>query len=140
MLASVSDDSASFAPRLSSRRRASAARPAGSLLSTSSTTPPGDVEVDTSEALHPFRAPEQLEAFLGLAQHRGVEGAAAEVVDRDDLTGLEPLARRVVDRGGLGLGDEGDPADVGLPDRLDQQILLVGAVVGRVTDNRQVGG
>ena len=66
----------------------------------------GLVEVDAAEALDALGRADQLEAVAGLAQHGGVERAAAEVVDRDDVAGADPLGRGVVDRRGLGLGDE----------------------------------
>ena len=49
------------------------------------------VEVDAAEAFHALGAAELLEAVLGLAQDRRVEGAAAEVVDRDDRAGRDPF-------------------------------------------------
>ena len=59
----------------------------------------------------------------GLAQEGGVERAAAEVVDGDELAGLDPLGRRVVHGGRLGLGDRRDVGDVGLPDGVLEQLL-----------------
>ena len=94
----------------------------------------GLVEVDPAEALHALGAAELLEALLGLAQDRGVERAPAEVVHGDHLAGRDPLLEGVVERGGLGLGDQLDRPDVGLADRLAQEVDLVLAVARRVTD------
>jgi hypothetical protein len=63
----------------------------------------GLVEVDPAEALHPLGLAEDLEAVDRLAEDGGVEGPAAEVVDRHDLAGLEPILLGVVDGGRLGL-------------------------------------
>ena len=100
IVVSVSDESASLARRHSSRSRAMAARTAGSFGSTVDAASAdlghhaGEerlVEVDPAEALHPLGSPELLEAVLGLAQDRGVERPAAEVVDGDDRAGRHAL-------------------------------------------------
>ena len=51
------------------------------------------VEVDAAELLDAFRFAEQLEPVGRAAQHRRVEGAAAQVVDGDDLAGRRPARR-----------------------------------------------
>ena len=101
----------------------------------------GLVDVDAAEALHALGRAEQLEAGLGLADDRGVERAAAEVVHGDDLAGFDPLLAGVGDGGRLGLGDEHDPLEVeaGEPGGLPEQALLVLAVVGRVGEDDDVG-
>ena len=101
MATSVSVESASLASTHSWRRRAHRGRaPRGRSRSSASSAvaaavrPRGEhgfVEVDAAEALDALRLAEDLEAVGGLAQHRGVEGAAAEVVDGDDVAGLDPL-------------------------------------------------
>ncbi len=88
----------------------------------------GLVEVDAPESLQALRLAERLEPVLGLAQDRRVEGAATEVVDRDDAADRYPLLAGVVQRRGLGLGQELDRPDVGLADRLLEQVELVRAV------------
>ena len=47
------------------------------------------VEVDAAEVLHLLGGPDFLETGLGLAQDRGVERPAAEVVDRDERADRE---------------------------------------------------
>ena len=94
----------------------------------------GLVEIDTAQPFDALWLADQLEAGGGGAQHRRVEGASAEVVHRHRLARLETLERRVVDSGGLGFGDVGDIAEVGPPDRLVEQVLLVLAPVGRMSD------
>ena len=64
------------------------------------------VEVDPAESLHALRTTELVEPVLGLAQDRGVERAAAEVVDGDHLARRDALLEGVVEGGGLRLGDE----------------------------------
>ena len=54
----------------------------------------------------PCGSPEGDEAVAVAAQHGGVERAAAEVVDGDDVALVDPLAGGVVHGGGLRLGDE----------------------------------
>ena len=90
------------------------------------------VEVDAAEPLEALGLTEQLEPVVGLAQDRRVERAAAEVVDRDDRAGRHALLAGVVERGRLGLGEHRDRADVGLADRLLQEVELVRAVARRV--------
>ena len=133
MVASVSDESASLSRRHSSRSRAIAASVAGSFgveldaRRADHGHRAGEerlVEVDAAEPLHPLGPAELLEAGLGLAQDRRVERAAAEVVDGDDGAGRDALLARVVDGGGLGLGQERDRADVGLADRLASRSIL----------------
>ena len=94
----------------------------------------GLVEIDAAEPLDPLGRPEDLEALGGLSQHGGVEGAAAEIEDADDRAGLDALLRGVVDRCCLGLGERHDVVEVGHADGLRQEVLLVGAPVGRVRD------
>ena len=65
------------------------------------------VEVDPAETLDALGPAQQREAAV-LADHRGVEGAAAQVVDRDDRARLDALGGGVADRGRPGLGEELD--------------------------------
>ena len=57
----------------------------------------------------------------------------------DDVAGLDPLRRRVVDRGRLGLGEHDRVAEVGLADGVVEQLALVGTPVRRVGDRDAVG-
>ena len=61
----------------------------------------------------PSGSPRISNACVRLAQHGGVERAAAEVVDGDDLARLHPLLAGVVDGRRLGLGEEGGVGEVG---------------------------
>jgi hypothetical protein len=55
--------------------------------------------------LDAFGRAEDLEAVVGLAEHGGVEGAAAEVEDRDHLTALHFGGGRVGNGRRFGLGE-----------------------------------
>ena len=94
MVVSVSTERASLAAIASWRRRASATAVCGLLRSSSDSAPPeavvdvrehGVVEVDPAEAFDALGGAEDVDADVALAQHGGVEGAAAEVVDRDGV-------------------------------------------------------
>ena len=98
------------------------------------------VEVDAAEPLHPLRAAELLEPVLGLAQDRGVERPAAEVVDGDDRAGRDPLLLGVVDGRRLGLGQQRHVGEIRLADRLLEQVDLVGAVARRMGHDDRVRG
>ena len=80
------------------------------------------------------------EPVVGLAEDRGVEGSAAEVIHGHDRSPLEPRKRRVVDRRGLGLADPHGFADAGDATDLVEQLELVRPPVRRVTDGRHVRG
>jgi hypothetical protein len=67
------------------------------------------VEVDPAEVLDALRRPSQPEPGSLADQHRGVERAAAQVVHRDPVALGHPVARRVGDRCGLGLGARARP-------------------------------
>ena len=97
------------------------------------------VEVDPAQPLHPLGSPELFEAVLGLAQDRGVERPAAEVVDGDDRAGRHALLLGVVDGGRLGLGQEGHVLDIGLAHGLLEEVDLVGAVARRVGQDDGIG-
>ena len=99
----------------------------------------GGVEVDPAEALDALGRAQDVPPGVGLAQHGGVEGAAAQVVDGDHGPGLDPGLRGVVDGGRLGLGHGDDVVEVGEAGGLAQQVELVGAPVGRVGDGDAVG-
>ena len=58
----------------------------------------GLIEVDPAQPLDSLGGGRQLPAGLGAAQDRGVERAAAEVVDGDDVAGVEPFGRAVRSR------------------------------------------
>ena len=100
MEASVSDDSASFAatqslPGATWRHGRSGRSGRVPLSAAERVVDVGEhrlVEVDAAEALDALGSTERLEAVGGLAQHGGVEGAAAEVVDGDDVARLDALA------------------------------------------------
>ena len=112
---SLSSDSASLAATHSSRSRVIAERTAGSAWSSAGqrvaeggadVREHGLVEVDATEALDALRLAERLEAVAGAPQHGGVERAAAEVVDRDDVAHVDALTGGEVHGGRLRLGDE----------------------------------
>ena len=96
----------------------------------------GRVEVDPAESLDALGRTEHLEPVLGLAEDGHVEGAAAEVVHGDDLAGFDPLVRRVVDGGGLGLAERDAGAHFGHTQQLGEQLHLVRTPVGRVGDGQ----
>ncbi len=56
------------------------------------------VEVDAAEPFHSVRVAHHLDGVAAFAQHRGVEGAAAEVVDREGVA-LAEQPGRAVERG-----------------------------------------
>ena len=64
----------------------------------------GLVEVDAAEVLDAVGGADDREPGVLLLQHAHVEGAAAEVVDRDLVAGGEPGPGGVLGGGGLGLG------------------------------------
>ena len=96
------------------------------------------VEVDPAEPLHALRPAEQAEALRVLVDDGGVERAAAEVVDGDRGARLDALGRRVVQRGGLRLGQEHDGQAVAAQ-RGAEQVLLVRAPRRRVGDGQLRG-
>ncbi len=97
------------------------------------------IEVDAAEPLQPLRLTKELETLVGLAQDRGVERPATEVVDRHDRAGRHPLLARVVEGGRLGLRQQRDLADVGLSDGLLEQVELVRPVAGRMAQGDRRG-
>ena len=148
IVVSVSDERASFARRHSSRSRAMAAsdrrvvrvdRHAGSADLGHHAGEERLVEVDAAQPLHPLGPAELLEAVLGLAQDRGVERPAAEVVDGDDRTGRHAFLLGIVDGGRLGLGQQVHVLDIGLADGLLEEVDLVGAVARRVGQGDRIG-
>ena len=160
---SVSDESASLAAVHSARRRASPARTAGSLPSSSRSWPSSAASTWASTAWStsipprrskPFGRAEQLGPVLAVAHHRGVERATSEVEDGDGLAGLEPAEAGVVTGGGLGLGHQLDVVDAGdaagLPEEIELELApvrgmgqrdavgpLTGLRLGRVDDVAQ---
>ena len=93
----------------------------------------GGVDVDAAQALDALGRPEHREPAVGLlAEHRGVERAAAEVVHGHDRALLDPLLGGVGDGGRLRLGDEVDAGHAGDLGRLLEQVALVGPPVGGV--------
>ncbi len=64
----------------------------------------GLVEVDPAEPLDADRAPDELHRAGALGEHGRLEGAAAEVVDRERRAGVEPVDRQVLVSRGLGVG------------------------------------
>ena len=111
-VASVSNDSASFARRHSSRRRAIAATAAASSRSTTIAARADHghdpvenrlVEVDAAELIHRLRTAKLIEAVLGPPQDRRFEGAAAKVVDGDHGPCRHALLTGVLNGGRLRL-------------------------------------
>ena len=99
----------------------------------------GLVEVDAAEPLDAFRAAENVEAVLGGAQNGRIEGAPAEVVDRDQRAQVEAIVAGVVRGGGLGLGEQVDLAQSGQPGDLGEELELVGSPVRRVGQGDRIG-
>jgi hypothetical protein len=97
------------------------------------------VEVDSAEAFDALGLAERDEAVLGAPQHRRVERAAAQVVDRDDLARVDALARRVVHRRGFGFGDELRAREPRELHGLTQQLDLVRPPVGGMRDGDMRG-
>ena len=97
------------------------------------------VEVDPAEMLHLLGRPDFLESGLGLAQDRGIEGPATEVVDSDDRAHGEGVPLVIVDRRSLGLGQECHVLDAGLADRPLEQSDLVRAIARRVGQDDRIG-
>ena len=98
------------------------------------------VEVDAAEPLDSLRLAENLESNVGSPQNRSVEGPSPEVIDGDDLTGVEPLLGRIEDGGGFGLCEQDHlVGQVGDTDALTQQIDLVGTPISRMTHRDGVG-
>ena len=98
------------------------------------------VEIDATEAFDPFWSTQYLEPQLCLAQHRGIERATTEVIDRHDRSGLDPFLAGVVDRGRLGLGQHVDIVEACQLHGLTQQFDFVRSPVGRVGDHHLVSG
>ncbi len=82
------------------------------------------VEVDATQPLDPPWRPEELEAGLGLVQHRGVERAAAEVEHGDHGPGFHAGLGGVVDGGRLRLAQDRHVVEVGPLDGLAEQVEL----------------
>ncbi len=99
----------------------------------------GLVEIDATQAIDALGGTEDLEAGRGLAQHGGIEGAAAEVVDGDDLARFDTGRAGVVDGGRLRLAQRAHVGEPGQANRLRQQIELVGAPVGGMGQRDGVG-
>ena len=144
MATSTSDDSASFASTMSRRRRPSPAIVASSSVSDADTAPSTAsstwARMARSRSMPPRRSmpcgvPRSSKPpSVDLAEHGGVERAAAEVVDGDDRPRLHPLAAGPRHRGRLRLGAQEHRTDGGVLDRLAQQVELERAPVGRVGD------
>jgi hypothetical protein len=97
------------------------------------------VDVDATEPLDALRPAEHGEdAVVGAAQHGGVEGAAAEVVHREDGARLQPLRRGVVVGGGHRLGQQPGAGDAGAAGRGGQQVELVRPPARRVAHHQPV--
>ncbi len=96
------------------------------------------VEVDPTQTFDALGIAQDVEAVVGLAEDGGVEGPAAEVVDRDDLAGFHLGIGGVVDRCGLWFGQRHRWFDLGDPDGLPQQFVLVRAPVRGVADGDQL--
>ena len=95
----------------------------------------GVVEVDPAEPFDALGAAEDVDAGPALAQHGGVEGAAAEVVDRHRVAVAEVPGRGVVGGGRLGLGDHPRLRDARELRDLLEQFAPVGPPVGRVGEH-----
>ena len=128
---STSVDRASLASTQSRRSRARPTVTAGSSGSSAVGSGPERaehvpehrlVEVDPAQVLDPLRRAQRPEPGVGLLQHAGVEGAAAQVVDRDLVAGRHPVLRRVLRGGGLGLGTPQHRTDAGHHRDLVQQL------------------
>ena len=135
---SVSRDSASLASTHSRRSRCRASAAAGSAGSRSkAASPTRSVTtsrtcsktqlsiVGAAEVVEAVGPAEQLEPVRAAPQDRGVEGAAAEVVDADHVAGAHPLGAGVADRRGLRLGDEHRLVDAGLQQHLGEPVAPV---------------
>jgi hypothetical protein len=92
----------------------------------------GGVEVDPAQAVDALGVAQDLPADAGAAQDRGVEGAAAQVVDGQHGAGVDPLLGGVVDGGRLGLHHQRHVGQLGQPDGLVEEVLLELAPVGRM--------
>jgi hypothetical protein len=101
----------------------------GSSSSSSSSAPPSDA----------LWRPERGPPVGGLLEDRGVEGAAAEVVDGDDVAGFHALGRGVVDRRRFGLRERDRVGEAGLANPVVEQLLLVRTPVRGVGDGDAVG-
>ena len=100
----------------------------------------GVVEVRAAEVVDADRDAHGSEGAVGaLAQDDGVEGAAAEVVDGEGLSGLHDAARLVVTGGGLGLGDQVDVLDAQLVERREDQADAVRTPRGGVGEHHRFG-
>ena len=67
------------------------------------------IEIDATQALEPFRWPEQDRAVLGALHDRGVERPAAEVVHGDDVADRDTTEADVVQRGRARLRKQASP-------------------------------
>jgi hypothetical protein len=90
------------------------------------------VEVEPADRVVPARLADQLEAGTGLADHARVEGTAAQVVDADQGTGLDPGLHRVPGRRGDRFDQQPDIVEVGRGRGLDEQVAPVLTPLGRV--------
>ncbi len=96
----------------------------------------GVVEVDAAEPFDALGAAEDVDADgRALAQHGGVEGAAAEVVDGHRVAVAEVPGRGVVGGGRLRLGDHPRLRDARELRDLLEQLAPVGPPVGRVGED-----
>ncbi len=83
------------------------------------------VDVDAAQALDALGPAQRLEPPVRPPpQDGGVEGATAEVVDRDGLPGGEAFRLRVPGRRGHGLGQQPGRRDLHQPQRLAQDVTL----------------
>ena len=94
----------------------------------------GLVEVDPAEAFDALGLTHRHESVADTTHDGRVERATAEVVDRDDAAFLDPLARREVHRGRLGLGDEPRAGHPGNGGCLFEELTLVRPPVGWMGD------
>ena len=82
------------------------------------------VEIDAAEALDAVGGAEHLEAVVVEADHRGIEGAAPEVVDGDGVAGVELPDRRVPAGRRTRFGDQLDRVEPGDLGRRAQDVEL----------------
>ena len=101
----------------------------------------GLVEIDAAEALHALGVADQLESILGAPHQGGIEGAAAKVVDCNDLTRCDLLLAGIGDGGGLGFGQQLHPGGVEACEAgsLAKHTGLVLPIVGRVGEHHYCG-
>ena len=99
----------------------------------------GVVEVEAAEALEALGRAQQLTGAVAAAHDGDVEGAAAEVVDRDGVARVHATEVQVVQRRGFGFAEQRDALDAGNTTRFAQQVELELAPVRGVGQHDGVG-